>query len=640
MVLLCASFTLTVNAQQSQSQQKVENLKKAYMNFKNPEISLDRFLKIHEKETLESAAAFTGCSYLDNPCDGGSFETPLDPSEFQGAYGYWYSGGDPDPNALTDGLLSGDLFDDNAHQTIVTKASDYFTGISTVPPDGGAQALRLGNAINGYGAEILSKTFKVVNGNFKFSYAVVFQDPGHPYYQQPAFTVRVYDCASGQEITNVCNLGDGSNKIVSDAANPFFQSLNDASYGLIAYRDWTNSFIDLKNYIGRTVNVQFVNQDCGQGGHFGYTYLDNICGSDTVIIGIGGGAVLNATQTDSCGKGTICADYILGKNFDSSVTGTAVLHLNIYQNGSIIKTVDSDTLTVDSSTYCFSIDPSALGVDTSLGGFDYTITNDFFLQGYDYVNQPIGDVPYGVTAGLNNDYSTAPCGSGGGSDSCKNVCITDNFGYKWRICYTKRDNFNEGDGTVDLGGGVIWKAHGWLNCKDGLFGLHAINPNADNCASGYTDSFVYRGISFEKCNMAAIHVGNGNWRSFCSGGVVNRGTFSAVNCGSQADKVINPDNITPAKSGKANDIVLKVSPNPVQNVATINYTVAKDSKVNIVVYNYMMQPIKTLVSGSKAAGNYSVVWNVNQSGNVGSGLYKVVAIVNGKSYTTTVQVTK
>ena len=225
------------------------------------------------------------------------------------------------------------------------------------------------------------------------------------------------------------------------------------------------------------------------------------------------------------------------------------------------------------------------------------------------------------------------------TQTCKKVCIVDNFDYRWKLCYKKNGNVNEGEGTVDIGGGVIWRARGWLNCTNGSLELYAINPAADNCTSGYVDSFVYRGISNEKCNMAAIHVANGNFYSYCSGTVINTGSFSAVNCGSQTDRVVNPDNSTPAKTASGS-IVMKVSPNPVVNAATINYTITKNSKVNMVVYNYMMQPVKTLVNENKTAGNYSVVWNVNESNNVTAGLYKVVASVDGKPYTTTIQVIK
>ena len=223
--------------------------------------------------------------------------------------------------------------------------------------------------------------------------------------------------------------------------------------------------------------------------------------------------------------------------------------------------------------------------------------------------------------------------------SCKNICIVDNFGYKWRICYKKNGNIAEGTGTVNLGDGKIWQAHGWMYCTNGMLELHAINPAADACASGLVDSFVYKGISDEKCNMAEIHVGSGTFKSFCSGTVVNEGIFSAVNCGAQTDRVTNPDGVTPAKT-KVSDIVLKVAPNPVQSAATISFTLAKRSNVNITIYNFMMQPVKTVFNGVKEAGDHSVMWNVNQTSNINAGLYKVVFLANGKTYTSTVQVIK
>lgn len=223
--------------------------------------------------------------------------------------------------------------------------------------------------------------------------------------------------------------------------------------------------------------------------------------------------------------------------------------------------------------------------------------------------------------------------------ACKNICITDNFGYAWALCYKKQDNFNKATGTVSFGDGTVWNAHGWMNCNNGIVELHAVNPNADGCASGYTDSFIYRGYSAGKCNMADVHVANGRWRSFCSGAIVGRGDFNAVNCGGQAAKIITNGNATPARIALA-DIALKVSPNPVRNSASISYTLSKESKVTVVVYNYMMQPVNTLVNGTVDKGSHSVTWDGKSSGGAlaGNGLYKIVATVNNQPYSTTVQV--
>jgi hypothetical protein len=53
----------------------------------------------------------------------------------------------------------------------------------------------------------------------------------------------------------------------------------------------------------------------------------------------------------------------------------------------------------------------------------------------------------------------------------------------------------------------------------------------------------------------------------------------------------------------------------------------------------MQQVVKVLVNDFKNAGNYSTVWN-SKVGNINAGIYRVVAVINGKSYTTTVQVVR
>lgn len=87
------------------------------------------------------------------------------------------------------------------------------------------------------------------------------------------------------------------------------------------------------------------------------------------------------------------------------------------------------------------------------------------------------------------------------------------------------------------------------------------------------------------------------------------------------------------------EIITKVTPNPVVNSSTISYTLTKISKVNITVYNAMMQPVKVLVNETKNAGNYSVIWNANAS-QIKPGIYRVVATVDGISTSKMVQVIK
>lgn len=229
-----------------------------------------------------------------------------------------------------------------------------------------------------------------------------------------------------------------------------------------------------------------------------------------------------------------------------------------------------------------------------------------------------------------------------GLDSCMKVCIIDSYRDKWNLCATRTGSMATATGTVNIGNGIIWKAWGWIDCNTGRIELHAINPQGDNCASGYVDSFVFRGITPTKCNTGNIHIGGARWTSYCGASIAGRGLVAGVNCGISLPNGFSNDVITPARSGGAETIVLKAMPNPVQHYTTIHYKLETESKVNITVFNYQMQPVKTLFSGTRSAGNRAVAWDAkNANGRAaGSGFYLIVAVINGKSYSTTVQVVK
>ena len=64
-------------------------------------------------------------------------------------------------------------------------------------------------------------------------------------------------------------------------------------------------------------------------------------------------------------------------------------------------------------------------------------------------------------------------------------------------------------------------------------------------------------------------------------------------------------------------------PNPFNPVTTIVYSLPKDSKISISIYNIKGQKVKTLVTGTQPAGSYNVTWNgKDESGkDVTSGIY-------------------
>src|SRR5437868_6836274 len=74
------------------------------------------------------------------------------------------------------------------------------------------------------------------------------------------------------------------------------------------------------------------------------------------------------------------------------------------------------------------------------------------------------------------------------------LCIHDEYGYVWNIlAVTHHEENYSGVGTVDVGAGFLWRAAGTYNTITGTTSLKAVNPQADGCASGFTDYFEYTG---------------------------------------------------------------------------------------------------------------------------------------------------
>ncbi len=217
------------------------------------------------------------------------------------------------------------------------------------------------------------------------------------------------------------------------------------------------------------------------------------------------------------------------------------------------------------------------------------------------------------------------------------ACFHDAFGYYWDVTVTVTGATYTGKGTVNTGAPFLWKAKISGTCF-GETTLKATNPQADGCASGYTDNFTYKGTATAALFYGTEfrYDGSGTWKSFCSGSVINSGTWDAQDCYHNP----SPGKINPAgPAGHAVASQIKVSPNPINSQANISYSVAKSGTVNITVYNSMQQAVKVLVNDFKNAGDYSAVWDTKTS-NVNSGIYRVVAVVDGKTTSTTVQVVK
>jgi hypothetical protein len=414
--------------------------KERFQKLSKPEIAFEQYFE-NDKNEFQRQSALAANPALKyqptigkiTPCGNGDLEKLLDPAEWQGAYGTFpYPGSTSNPpgqtipfGSLTSGIVSGGITDGGtntlpqAHQTWGAAGLDPIVGIPTTA-QGSTGAVRIGNAVNLYGCEVLSKTFVVplARSTITFWYAVVLEDPGHPKSDQPFFWVRVTD-ASGTIVPGAFDFGGNTDRLVADASNPFFKKQMGTPPGFvpsndydkttqILYKDWSCAQIDLSSQVGKQVTIEFVTGDCGQGGHWGYAYVDNFCGdckgSPT------GDITYNCESSSHCGPGRICFDYELPTAKDpkgNPITGTVVISLGIYQNGILLTTLTSPTITSGLS-YCFNITPASIpGINPTLGGFDFVATGTFAIGTTNLGHIKVGSAPDGITPGRNNDYQIA-----------------------------------------------------------------------------------------------------------------------------------------------------------------------------------------------------------------------------------------
>ncbi len=162
---------------------------------------------------------------------------------------------------------------DGRHTEITTQGTDPNTGnLLNLLPAGESKVIRLGNEQIGGEAEALTYHFVVDKYNpvLLVKFAVVFEDPGHGFIEQPRFVMRIMD-KNGNLIED-CAEYDVSAREGIDG----FQSYNGKTVP-IRWRDWTNVGLDMSSFAGKEVQVQFITYDCRLLGHFGYAYFTASC---------------------------------------------------------------------------------------------------------------------------------------------------------------------------------------------------------------------------------------------------------------------------------------------------------------------------------------------------------------------------
>ncbi|MCA1618269.1 MAG: hypothetical protein LC795_02935 [Acidobacteria bacterium] len=274
-----------------------QKVRRRYEQIPEPEVTFEQYLAFEKEEFLrlrqlerdrrlryQPAAKKNLPGETYNPkggCGNSDLETAIDATKWHGAYGTVPGTGNPVFSSFTAGITPGNspgpLNSSSSRHTWVGAGTDPNVGIPLTGPNASGQpsagAVRIGNAANGAGSELMSKTFVAASTKIGFWYAVVLNISGHPSpIALPSFWVRVAD-ANGNVIPGAANLGNGKDKLLDD--DPFLK-INPAHTH--AYTEWTCAQITLPAaQLGKTVTVQFITEDCVRGQHHAYAYLDNFC---------------------------------------------------------------------------------------------------------------------------------------------------------------------------------------------------------------------------------------------------------------------------------------------------------------------------------------------------------------------------
>ena len=217
---------------------------------------------------------FSGKIIASNPyCSNLGFEL----KNFTNWTAYTWAEGQPGYTVSTpkvEGVVSG------RHTIITSNGYDPVVGGTSLKliPDGYNTSVKLGSTTLGAGGlrQSLTYTLDVTKDNafVIYHFAVVLQDPydaSHLAIDEPRFTASIID-------QNGVKINDCANYDVN-ASNAEVEGWNTMQYNKkpLYWRDWTAVGINLTDYIGQTVTLEFMTANCRRKGHFGYAYFVAEC---------------------------------------------------------------------------------------------------------------------------------------------------------------------------------------------------------------------------------------------------------------------------------------------------------------------------------------------------------------------------
>ena len=244
-----------------------------FNNLKNNQALLTRFENWKIDRTNNSHQGHSHGAEAGN-CDNVDFEL--------GTYQHWVlSNGDVlcpaghAPGCIQNVVAGTNGAGVNAEHRIVTGGNDV--DVAAVPrlnPRGGTYSVMLGDENGGADVSIIKHVATITADKpyFTYDFAVVFNDPSHPVAEQPFFSVSFLD-SNGLQIPSC-----GNYFVITGGSVPgFITTTSGGGFGTYRYKPWSRITVDLFNYIGQDITVEFSVGDCGYSGHGARAYVDGNC---------------------------------------------------------------------------------------------------------------------------------------------------------------------------------------------------------------------------------------------------------------------------------------------------------------------------------------------------------------------------
>jgi hypothetical protein len=155
--------------------------------------------------------------------------------------------------------------------TVANSFTDACLPFTVTSPFGG-NFVRLGRQVINREANRISYRFTVTpqRTSFTYTFLPILKDPVHLPHNQPFFEAIVY-LQNGVVIPCSRYIVAANQGLVGYLNSPL------CTNPTVIYRPWSTVNVDLSNWIGQTVTVQFTAGGCSQSAHWGYVYLDYRC---------------------------------------------------------------------------------------------------------------------------------------------------------------------------------------------------------------------------------------------------------------------------------------------------------------------------------------------------------------------------